>query len=165
MKLTMKVVPFLLGAAGAVSAWAYPFGPPNGYTPAPGDKPAVACTQCHTGTPLNGGGGSVRITFPGGLSYTPGQTQNLTVTITDAVAATYGFEMSARMESAPNAQQAGSFTAGTNQKVVCSDNAIQPAGGCGGNGIQWLEHTQPSLSNTITVQWTAPAAGAGNVHI
>lgn len=139
-------------------------GPPDGFTVAPGDKPGIACTQCHTGTPLNGGG-SVRVAFANGLTYAPGQAQNFTVVINDAVAATYGFEMSARLESGPSTQQAGNFTAATNQKVVCSDNAIEPATGCGGNGIQWIEHTQPSLTNTITVQWTAPAAGAGNVHL
>jgi hypothetical protein len=49
--------------------------------------------------------------------------------------------------------------------VVCSDNNVEPSTGCGGSGIQWIEHTQPSLTNTITVQWTAPAAGSGNVHL
>jgi uncharacterized protein (TIGR03437 family) len=147
------------------SAWAYPFGPPNGYAVAPGDKPGVACTQCHTGTALNGGGGSVRVDFAKGLTYTPGQTQSFNIVISDAVAAIYGFEISARMESGPDSKQAGSFTAGQNQKIVYSDNAVQPASGCGGNGIQWIEHTQPSLSNTISVQWTAPAATSGNVHL
>jgi uncharacterized protein (TIGR03437 family) len=125
----------------------------------------VACTQCHTGTALNGGGGSVRVEFAKGLTYSPGQTQTFNIVVTDAVAATYGFEMSARMESSPDSKQAGSFTAGQNQKIVCSDNAVQPASGCGSNGIQWIEHTQPSLSNTIAVQWAAPAAASGNVHI
>src|SRR5205823_6348761 len=128
-------------------------------------KPAVACTQCHTGTALNAGGGSVRIAFPNGLTYSPGQSQTLTVVITDTAAAIFGFEMSARFESAPNTQQAGSFTAAANQKVVCSDNNVAPAGGCAGGGIQWIEHSQPSLTNTISVQWTPPAAASGNVHI
>ncbi|HTS65959.1 MAG TPA: choice-of-anchor V domain-containing protein [Candidatus Acidoferrales bacterium] len=165
-KHTTRISRFTLTAAlGASAAWAYPFGPPNGYTPAPGDKPGIACTQCHIGTPLNGGGGSVRVAFTNGLTYAPGQAQTLNVTIADGVAAVYGFEMTARLDSGPNTQQAGSFTAGQNQKVICSDNAVQPAGGCGGNGIQWIEHTQPSLSNTISVQWTAPPAGSGNVHL
>jgi uncharacterized protein (TIGR03437 family) len=125
----------------------------------------VSCTQCHNGTPLNGGGGSVRLAFPSGLNYTPGQVQNINVVITDAVAAIYGFEITARLESGPNTQQAGNFVAGANQKVVCSDNNVQPASGCGGNGIQWLEHSQPSLTATIPVQWTPPAIGSGNVHI
>lgn len=155
----------LITTACTIAAWGFPFGPPNGVTIAPGDRPGVSCTQCHNGTPLNGGGGNVRLLFPSGLTYTPGRSQNLTIVVTDAVAATYGFEMTARLESSPNTQQAGSFTAGTNQKVICSDNNVQPATGCGGNGIQWLEHTQPSLTNTISVQWTPPAAGAGNVHL
>jgi uncharacterized protein (TIGR03437 family) len=105
------------------------------------------------------------LSFANGLTYTPGQSQTLTISISDAVAAVYGFEMSARMESGPDTKQAGSFTAGQNQKIVCSDGAVQPAAGCGGSGIQWIEHTQPSLSSTFTVQWTAPGAGSGNVHI
>lgn len=154
----------LIATLSSAAAWGFPFGPPNGYTVAPGDKPGVACTGCHTGTPLNGGGGSVRLVFPSGLTYTPGQVQNISVVINDAAAATYGFEMSARLESGPSTQQAGAFTAGQNQKVVCSNNAVQPPEGCGGTGLQWLEHTQPSLSNTIAVQWTPPTGGSGNVH-
>jgi uncharacterized protein (TIGR03437 family) len=158
-------VPILIGTVGAIAAWGYPFGPPNGVTIAPADRPGVSCTQCHTGTALNAGGGSVRLVFPSGLTYTPGQAQNLTIVITDGAASTYGFEMTARLESGPSTQQAGSFTAATNQKVICSDNNVQPASGCGGTGLQWIEHTQPSLSNTISVQWTPPLASSGNVHI
>jgi hypothetical protein len=162
MKMIVRVLTCALSSA---AAWAFPFGPPDGFTIAPGDKPGIACTQCHTGTPLNGGGGSVRVQFPSGLTYSPGVPQTLTILINDAVAATYGFEMSARLESGPSTQQAGSFTPGQNQKVVCSDNNIEPATGCGGNGIQWIEHTQPSLTNTISVPWTPPVAGSGNVHL
>jgi len=84
MKMTIGISMFASTAVlGAVTAWAYPFGPPNGYTSAPGDKPGIACTQCHVGTPLNGGGGSVRVSFANGLIYTPGQAQTLTVTTWD----------------------------------------------------------------------------------
>ncbi len=163
MQTNVRVM--LLGAIGTLTAWGFPFGPPSGVTIAPADRPGVSCTLCHAGTPLNGGGGSVRLVFPNGLTYTPGQTQTINVVINDAIAAIYGFEMTARLESGPSTQQAGNFVAGANQKVVCSNNAIEPDTGCGGNGIQWLEHSQPSLSNTISVQWTPPSAGAGNVHI
>src|SRR5689334_413566 len=164
LRISLSKLSYLV-LLSAASAFAYPFGPPNGYTIAPGDHPSVACTQCHRGTALNAGGGSVRVAFPNGLTYTPGQSQTLNIVVTDAAAATFGFEMTARLESAPNTAQAGAFTAGTNQKVICSDNNPQPAGGCGGTGLQWIEHTQPSMSNTISVQWMPPAAGAGNVHI
>jgi uncharacterized protein (TIGR03437 family) len=73
--------------------------------------------------------------------------------------------MSARMESGLTTQQAGNFTPAQNQRVICSDGNPIPAGGCGGTGIQWIEHTSPYLAGAITVQWTAPPAGAGNVHI
>src|SRR5579864_6550960 len=137
-------VTMLIAITGTAVVWGYPFGPPNGYTIAPGDKPGVSCTQCHTGTPLNGGGGSVRLVLPNGLTYTPGQAQNINIVINDAIAAIYGFEITARLESGPNTQQAGGFVPAANQKVVCSNNAVEPdSTGCGGKGIEWLEHSQP----------------------
>ena len=48
---------------------------------------------------------------------------------------------------------------------MCADNAVQPAAGCGGNGIQWIEHSAPSLTGVFTVNWTPPASAAGNVHL
>ena len=165
MNSTVKtIVPVLIATLSSAAAWGFPFGPPRGFTSAPGDKPGVACTQCHGGTPLNGGGGSVRLVFPSGLTYTAGQVQNISVVINDAIAATYGFQISARLESGPSTQQAGAFTAGQNQKVLCSNNAVQPPEGCADTGIQWLEHTQPSLSNTIAAQWMPPTGSSGNVH-
>lgn len=163
MQMNVKMI--LLGIVTTCAVWAFPFGPPNGVTIAPADRPGVSCTLCHIGTALNGGGGSVRLVFPNGLTYTPGQAQNINIVINDAIAAIYGFQMTARLESGPDTQPAGNFVPGTNQKVVCSNNSIEPATGCAGNGIQWLEHSQPSLSSTIAVQWMPPAAGAGNVHI
>jgi uncharacterized protein (TIGR03437 family) len=131
---------------------------------APGDKPGVTCTQCHAGTAINAGGGSVRVAFPNGLTYTPGQAQTLTVTVADGAANLFGFELSARGDTSPNTTQAGSFTAGTDQRIVCSDNQLQPAGGCGGTGIQWIEHSAPSLTGVFSVRWTPPAAASGNIH-
>ena len=84
--------------------------------------------------------------------------------VADSVAAIYGFEITARLESGPNNQPAGNFVAGPNQKVVCSDNKVEPDSGCGGSGLQWLEHSQPSLADAISIQWTPPSAGSGNVH-
>jgi uncharacterized protein (TIGR03437 family) len=164
-RIAFTIAPVFVYLLTGTTTWAFPFGPPNGVTIAPGDRPGVACTACHTGTPLNGGGGSVRVAFPNGLTYTPGQTQTLAITITDAVAATFGFQMTARLESGPNSKQAGAFTPAQTQRVLCSDGQPIPSTGCGGNGIQWIEHTSPYLAGSITVQWTAPPAGSGNVHI
>jgi uncharacterized protein (TIGR03437 family) len=131
---------------------------------APGDKPGVTCTQCHAGTAINAGGGNIRIAFPNGLTYTAGQAQTLTITVSDASANLFGFELTARGDNSPNTTQAGAFTAGTDQKVICSDNAVQPATGCGGSGIQWIEHSAPSLTGVFTVRWTPPSSASGNIH-
>ncbi len=127
-KLTHTIITITSLMLGSGLAWAYPFGPPNGVTSAPGDRPGVACSGCHRGTLVNGGGGNVKVAFPSGLTYTPGQTQNLMISIVDGVAATYGFEMTARLESAPSTAQAGSFTAGTGQRIICSTGSrnLQP---------------------------------------
>ena len=61
------------------------------------------------GTALNGGGGSVKVTFPGGNVYTPGVKQHLVVTIADPTARNWGFQLTARLAS-DTKTQAGSFT-------------------------------------------------------
>ena len=147
-----------------VALWAFGSGPPSGYTTAPGDHPGIACTNCHKAYALNSQGGSVIISFPGGLSYTPGATQTLTVTITDPAAVAYGFQMTARAESHLDTAQAGSFIAGQNQKIICAGNTPIPPGGCANDGIEWIEQSQPLTTATFTVQWTAPATSVGSVH-
>ena len=81
---------------------------------APGDS-TCAMAGCHTGTALNGGGGSVQLTSSAGTSYTPGQQQTLTLVITDSRARVYGFQASARLDSNPTNGQAGDFSAGAQQ--------------------------------------------------
>ncbi len=156
-----------------VLAWAFSYGPYPFLTTAPGDAPGVACTACHGAEgPLNSGGGNVKINFPSGLTYTPGQTQTMTIAITDSQAQYYGFEMTARLDSNPANTQAGNFTAtqqaGGQQQVICAGYDRAPSGGCPGsedNGIQWIEHSQPFTTNQIQVQWTPPSTNQGNVHI
>jgi len=147
-----------------VVMWAFASGPPSGYTAAPGDHPGVACTNCHKAFAPNSQGGSVTVAFPNGLNYIPGQTETLSVTITDPAAVAYGFEMTARAESNPAVQQAGSFIAGQNQKIICAGSTPIPATGCANDGIQWIEQSQPLETSTFTVQWTAPSSNIGNVH-
>src|SRR5512140_1921964 len=103
-------------ALPALLLYAYSGGPDVRHTAAPGDDP-LACTTsgCHTGTALNGGGGSVAVNFPNGLTYTPGVPQTLAIVITDARARLYGFQMTARLESDLAKGQAGDFTAGAQQ--------------------------------------------------
>jgi uncharacterized protein (TIGR03437 family) len=162
---TARVV--VLGAAAAILAWAYYYGPPAGVTTAPTDLPGIACTYCHVGTALNGGGGSTKIQFPNGLTYVPGQTETLTIITNDSQAYYYGFQLTARLESSGDTTQAGNLIAGSGQAVVCSDGSASAQGPCNtSDKLQWVEHfQQPISSNQIPVQWTAPPAGSGNVHI
>ncbi len=159
-----------LVAAAPVVMWAYIYGPPPGFTTAPGDQPGVACTYCHFyQSPLNGGGGSVTVNFPQGLVYTPGQSQVFTITINDSSASLYGFQMTARLDSNPSSTQAGSFTAGAGQGIMCADGSFFQTGTCSAsadNGIEWIEHANNAFTtNKIPVQWTAPSTNQGNVHI
>ena len=160
----------VLIAAAPVILWAHSRGPYPGFTTAPGDQPGVACTFCHYyQSQLNGGGGNVAVSFPQGLVYSPGQSQVFTITISDSTASLYGFQMTARLDSNPSTAQAGSFTAGAGQGIMCADYNFSQTGTCAAsadNGIQWIEHAnQPFTTNTIQVQWTAPATNLGNVHV
>jgi uncharacterized protein (TIGR03437 family) len=151
-------------AALAVVIYAHAAGPDPGNTAAPGES-AKACSQsgCHVGTALNGGGGSVQVSSSAGANYTPGQSQTLTVAITDSKAHVYGFQMSARNSSNG---QAGDFTAGAQQIVICPDDSLKTGKACPAQfPIEYIEHSRPFQSSTITVQWTAPSSDIGPVTI
>src|SRR5579871_765540 len=91
-----------------IQAYAHSMGPDPRHTAAPGDDPlACATSGCHTGTPLNGGGGNVAVNVPS--TYTPGQTYTFQIVVTDSVAQAYGFQMSARLASDQVNGQAGLF--------------------------------------------------------
>jgi uncharacterized protein (TIGR03437 family) len=151
-----------------VLLYAYATGPEPRHTAAPGDD-KLACTTagCHVGTALNGGGGNVKITFAAGQVYTPGVPQTFTVVITDPVARAYGFQMTARLESNLANGQAGNFTPGPQQIVICDDGSVRQSAGCPANApIQFIEHGDPYRgTNQIQVSWTPPAVDVGNVHI
>jgi len=141
-------------------------GPDPRYTGAPGDDP-LACSSsgCHTGTPLNGGGGNVTVNVPS--TYTPGETYTFQIVITDSVAKAWGFQMTARLASNLSNGQAGLFIPDpTQQIVICDDSTLATATGCpSAYPVEFIEHDMPYTTNTITVQWTAPATNVGNVHI
>src|SRR5260221_8953952 len=97
----------------------YATGPLTRCSGSPGvDPQACATSGCHSGTPLNGGGGNVVVNFPNGLTYTPGVQQMLTIVITDSVAKAWGFQMTARLDSNLFKGQSGDFTPGACQIVL-----------------------------------------------
>ncbi len=155
-------------APSALLIYAYATGPVPRVTTAPGDDP-LGCTTagCHTGTALNAGDGGVVVKFPSGLTYTPGVPQTLTIVVTDSRARVYGFQMTARLESNLANGQAGDFTAGVQQNVICDDESFKTATrSCPANApMQFIEHSFPFTTNTMSVLWTPPATNAGNIHI
>lgn len=101
-----------------------------------------------------------------GTTYTPGQQQTFTITITDSKAKTYGFQMSARLDSNSTNGQAGSFTAGSQQIVICDNGSLKGSSGCPSNApVQFIEHSRPFTTNTINVTWTAPSSNVGTVTV
>ena len=155
--IALAIIPVLI--------YAYASGPDPRYTGAPGDN-AAACTFCHTGTALNGGGGSIQLISSEGASYTPGQKQTLTLTINDSKARVYGFQMSARIDGNAVLGQAGDFTEGLHQLILCDNGTPKPSQGCPANqSVQFIEHIQPLTTNTINVTWTAPSTNVGTVTI
>ncbi|HLJ50116.1 MAG TPA: choice-of-anchor V domain-containing protein [Bryobacteraceae bacterium] len=155
----LAVIPVLI--------YAYSTGPDPRHTGAPGDDP-LACTTsgCHTGTALNGGGGNAQLTSSEGTTYTPGKAQTLTLTITDSKAHVYGFQMSARANSSPANTQAGDFTPGDSQIVLCDDGGLKGSKGCPAKSpVEFIEHFMPFRTNVISVTWTPPATNIGPVTI
>lgn len=106
------------------------------------------------------------MTSSAGATYTPGQQQTFTITITDSQARAYGFQMTARTDSNATSGQAGDFTAGAQQIVLCDNGRVKANGGCPASApVQFIEHNRPFTTNTITASWTAPASDVGTVTI
>jgi|GEM_PF-1037547 len=64
-------------------------GPPNGLTGAPGED---TCVSCHADFPLNTGPGTLEIDAP--VMFEPGETYEITVTLTQEGQSRWGFEFS-----------------------------------------------------------------------
>ncbi|MFZ4704585.1 MAG: choice-of-anchor V domain-containing protein [Bacteroidales bacterium] len=122
----------------------YPNGAPAGKTGSPGD--GSSCTSCHGGSATTSAGWiTSNIPVAG---YTAGQTYQITATNSQTGSGKYGFEVSPQ-NAAGNLL--GTLTPGTNNKFA------------GGNS-KYITHTNASNSLHIwTFNWTAPAAGTGNV--
>ena len=124
-------------------AWGYEDGPPPNRSGVSG----ITCTECHSG---GSSAGSVD-----GLpsAWTPGETYALQVSVARS-AIVYGFQMTAL---GADGTQAGSFTAGTGM-------AVSP-GNIGGNTIDHIQHSTPSVTSSFSFEWTAPSTlDAGNVQ-
>lgn len=109
------------------------------------------CVECH-----NDGEFSPSITVEllrGGnvvTDYVPGEEHQLRVTVGHSGASRFGFQAVA-LTGTDNVS-AGTFMATTGTQTVTI------------NGRQYIEHSSPRPSNVITVNWTAPASGTGDVR-
>lgn len=149
----LSVVPILI--------YAHDSGAPARSTGAPGDQ---TCSQstCHVGPAV---GNQVTITYGGGTSYVPGQTDKFTVTINDTDnRGSYGFEASVRLASNLERGQAGILLAGPGTQVICEDEKVGLP--CRDTApVQFITHTMPRATNSFQFDWTPPATNSGEIRV
>jgi uncharacterized protein (TIGR03437 family) len=166
--------PLLAAAATLIPVllYAYAEGPDAGVAGVPGE---ATCSACHSG---GGATGNVAVSFPGGLSYTPGVKQHLVVTITDAAAKRWGFQLTARL-AGKTTTQAGTFAPSDgNTQLVCTQTSFQTeifGNTCSSSyPVQYIEHTlsgtRPNTKGPVTFafDWTPPTAtnlGSINIYV
>lgn len=133
-------------------------GPTNSHTNAPGE---ANCTVCHSEFQANSGTGNIKIS---GLpkNYLPNQKIPITVTVNQADAVIYGFQLTA-IDS--TGKRVGSYS-------LPAQNPAQLqtiSGSVGGNQRQYIEHTVQGIlptqfgTKSWTFTWNAPAARVGKV--
>jgi uncharacterized protein (TIGR03437 family) len=191
MQKTKRLLVAKLAVAGAaipMLLWAYEYGPDPGYSGVPKELGTCAgAAGCHVGTtndPNNKG--SVSVTFPNGMSYTPGSKQHLVVTISDPASTqrAWGFQLTARVAS-NTGTLAGSFASSdANTTMMCSSSDFklqQEAAFAAGKTqtcpatmpLQYIEHSLAGYnaskghtgSQTYEFDWTPPATAQGDIAI
>lgn len=181
----------VLIAAVPILLWAHVYGPDPGYSGVPTDNGGATCATvgCHTGK-ANTTTGGISINFPNGLTYTPGVTQTLSVTITDAKEKAAGFQLTARLASS-SSTMAGTFaTVDTYTQVICSAANLQSFTYLNKDGqsctakqpLQFIEHTGTQevysqgsggfensvlhgLPYTYNFTWTPPSSNVGAITL
>jgi hypothetical protein len=126
--------------------------PPTGFTGAPGEG---NCASCHGGIAVNSGPATRSLLIDGSapVSYVPGRTYSMSVTVNRATRVKFGFSL--KVEDAQG-NDAGTLISTTNRTVISSGYLGQTSSG-----------NLATTSGTITwnFQWTAPSAGTGPVTI
>jgi hypothetical protein len=147
---------FLAAVLGlAAAAQAYSTGPLDGLTGAPGEG---NCTECHSSFPLDSGSGDYMETCNTGV-YAPGDVYTICLTLSDPVAARWGFEIT-MVDAAGD--PAGSLSP--------LDANVQISTGGPFDRI-YAKHTQVGTnaghtgSNSWQIRWQAPPVGTGPVTL
>jgi uncharacterized protein (TIGR03437 family) len=168
---------------------AYEYGPDPGYVGIPSEHGGATCATsgCHTGTANNPANqGSVSVTFPNGMTYTPGAKQHLTVTVSDPAPTqgAWGFELTARLASTPSTMEGAFASTDAYTQLMCSqpnlqifEQVIYSATGTqtckAAETLQYIEHSLDGYQNsrghlgsyTYQFDWTPPATDVGNIKI
>jgi uncharacterized protein (TIGR03437 family) len=180
-KLVLAKVAVVMGAIPLL-IWAHASGPDVGKSGVPGES---TCTEalCHVGTALNGGNGSVKVTFPNGATYSPGVKQHLVVTIADTAPTqkVWGFQLTAR-QAGNTRTPAGTF-ASTDRftGVVCGATPNDPderfldfgqnQNCAAAKPFTYIEHSIfgsgriQAGSQTYEFDWTPPSTDVGPINI
>jgi hypothetical protein len=165
IKLSIVIVALLLAVFGFTKysekyerARASASGPTPSHTGAPGE---ANCTSCHTQFPVNSGTGNVAIS---GLpaNYLPNQAVPLTVTVSQADAVIYGFQLTAIDNQG---RRVGTYTipAAMAQQIQTVNGLV------GGNPRTYVEHRIDGVtptqfgSKSWTFTWNAPAQRVGKI--
>lgn len=120
----------------------------SGYAGSPGEQ---ICSSCHGGAATTGSVilGSDMVNW----EYVPGQTYNMTVTISQTGMAVFGLCTEALNSSNVNA---GTLVAGTGSQIKTASNGRKCV-------THVLNGGAVANSKTYTFTWVAPVAGTGNV--
>ena len=160
----LSVIPALL--------YAYSSGPNASYTGAPGDnKTACISGGCHVGT-VNSFSGKVAVTAPDGSTYTPGATQRLSITISDATQKAWGFQLTSRATS-DNSRAGDLISPDSSVLIICADAPFAESSCTSQSKLQYAEHSRAGYlagksatgSYTFKVDWKAPATDVGEVTL
>ncbi|MFN0170236.1 MAG: choice-of-anchor V domain-containing protein [Bryobacteraceae bacterium] len=158
----------VVSAAIPVLLYAFSGGPEPGHTGAPGET-TCAVAGCHAGgTPSPNG--SVRIALAAN-TYTPGQRQRVTVTVSDPNQTRWGFQLTAR-SGGDFRTQAGTFTPtdGLTQEI-CSSAAFIDQNCTASSTYRYAEHTaagtRRGTNNSVNFEfdWTPPATSVGTIRL
>ena len=136
-------------------------------TGAPGDRTCLDA-NCHVGERLDH---STDVTLDTGtaLTYSPGgPRQRWTVKIQDGLARAFGMQLTVRRTADPARLAAGDLSPvdpGVTT-VLCEDNQPRSAGPCREAApVQFFLHTEPRRTGQFVLDWTPPAADAGDLDV
>ena len=177
MGMVLAAIPILI--------WAHEYGPDAGVAGVPNENGTCNQASCHLGPPaVNAGGGSVKVDFPGAMTYTPGVKQHLVVTIADPTQRAWGFEITARPASNSATMAGAFFSTDANTQRMCasanlfSEQEVRFSAGtpqtCPASmPLHYMEHSLAgynatrghTASQTYDFDWMPPDTDVGPVTI